>query len=260
MALSAVYGDGLRHLRNALKGNGYPTGWVKLNQNMKQRDREGQEPLTTAIIPYNQGVSEQIKRVLRQYNIRTAFKSGTSLGNMLSKVKDPLLPEDRSGVIYKLGCLCGDFYIGQTGRSVNTRIKEHKVACRLAKLEKSAVTEHAWQDGHVIEWDQAEIVDAAKSTWERLVKEAIHITLAPPGCRMNKDEGMDLSPLWMNAILAMRDRQRRMQDRRRTPPIVPRPPSTPPPNIRRPTPTLRRRLTSHAAPSPTTWLRPRPLT
>ena len=96
--------------------------------------------------------------------------------------------------------------------------------------------------------------------WERLVKEAIHIKLAPPGCKMNKDEGMDLSPLWMNAILAMRDRQRRMQDRRRTPPRVPRPPSTPPPNIRRPTPTLRRLLTSHAAPSPTTRLRPRPLT
>ena len=70
----------------------------------------------------------------------------------------------------------------------------------------------------MIEWDQAEIVDAGKSTCERLVKEAIHIKLAPPGCRMNKDEGMDLSPLWMNAILAMRDRQRRMQDHRHTPP------------------------------------------
>ena len=168
---------------------------------------------------------------------------------MLSKVKDPVLPEDRSGVIYKLGCLCGDFYIRQTGRGVNTWIKEHKAACRLAKFEKSAVAEHAWQDGHVIEWDQAEIVDTAKSTWERLIKEVIHIKLAPLGYRMNKDEGMDLSPLWMNAILAMK---RRMPDRRCTPLRVPRPPSTPPPNIRRPTPTLRRCLMSHAAPSPTT--------
>ena len=48
------------------------------------------------------------------------------------------------------------------------------------------------------------IVDVAASTRERLVKEATLIKLAPPGCRMNKDKGMDLSRLWLNAILAMR--------------------------------------------------------
>ena len=153
-----------------------------------------------------------------------------------------MLPEDREGVVYKIGCLCGDFYIGQTGRSTNTRIKEHKRACRLAKFESSAVAEHAWQDGHIIEWDQVEIVDTAASTSERLVKEAIHIKLAPPGCRINREEGKDL---WMNAA---RERSRR----RLTRSLQPRPPTTPPPRIVRPTPSLRRRRTSHATDSPTT--------
>ena len=166
----------------------------------------------------------------------------------IQKVKDPVLPEDREGVVYKIGCLCGDFYIGQTGRSTNTRIKEHKRACRLAKFESSAVAEHAWQDGHVIEWDQVEIVDTAASTSERLVKEAIHIKLAPLGCRINREEGRDLSPLWMNAVLSARERSRR----RLTRSLQPRPPTTPPPRIVRPTPSLRRRRTSHAMDSPTT--------
>ena len=62
---------------------------------------------------------------------------------MLSKVKDP--------VIYKVSCLCGDFYIRQIGTSVNTRMKEQKVACRLVRFKRSAVAEHACQDGHIIE-------------------------------------------------------------------------------------------------------------
>lgn len=57
------------------------------------------------------------------------------------------------------------------------------------------MAEHAWQDRHIIEWDQVEIVDVATDTSERLVKEVIYIRLAHPGCRINKDKGRDLSPL-----------------------------------------------------------------
>ena len=47
---------------------------------------------------------------------------------MLSKVIDP--------VIYKVSCLCGDFYIRQIGTSVNAGMKEQKVAFRLVRLER----------------------------------------------------------------------------------------------------------------------------
>ena len=161
------------------------------------------------MIPYSQGLSEQIRRVLRKFNIRTAFRSGLSLGKLLTKVKDPVPPEDRSGVIYKISCLCGDTYIGETERNANIRIKEHKAACRLAKFEKLAVAEHAWMDGHIIEWDQVEILDTSKDLNERKVKEALYIKLAPQECRINRDEGKELSPLWLNAIKRSRQRARR---------------------------------------------------
>ena len=129
--------------RSGPERNGYPTNKVKLMQGKKNvtpnndDEEEERKQLTIAIIPYTQGLSEQIKRVLRRYNIRTAFKSGVSLANLLTKVKDPVLPEDKEGVVYKVRFLCGDFYIGQTGRSTNTWIKEHKRTCRLAKFEFS---------------------------------------------------------------------------------------------------------------------------
>lgn len=63
---------------------------------------------------------------------------------------------------------------------VLTRIKEHKAACRLAQFKRSAVAELAWQDGHIIEWDQAEIMDMVASTSERLIKEVIYIKMVLP--------------------------------------------------------------------------------
>ena len=81
----------------------------------------------------------------------------TTTGQLLTKVKDPVPQEERSGVVYKIKCDCGDAYIGKTKRTLNTRIKEHKAACRYAHMEKSAVAEHAWQDGHTIDWENVKI-------------------------------------------------------------------------------------------------------
>ena len=106
--------------------------------------------------------------------------------------------------MYKIKRLCSDYYIGETGRSTNKRIKEHKAACRLANFERSAVGEHPWKDGHIIEWDQVEVLDTATDERERRVKEALYINMVPPGVRMNRDEGRDVSPLWLNAIKKLR--------------------------------------------------------
>ena len=43
------------------------------------------------------------------------------------KVKDPTPLEERPGIIYKITCICGDFYVGETKRTLATRLKEHKM-------------------------------------------------------------------------------------------------------------------------------------
>jgi hypothetical protein len=47
------------------------------------------------------------------------------------------------------------------------------------------------------------IVDTAEDLRMRKVKEALHMRLAPPKCRINHDEGKELSPLWLRTINAL---------------------------------------------------------
>ena len=94
---------------------------------------------------------------------------------------------------------CGD--LNETGRSLTTRVKEHNAACRLAAFDKSAVAEHAQQTGYKIVWNtNVEILGMATELQERKVRESVYIRLAPKGCRMNRDEGRELSPQWIRTI------------------------------------------------------------
>ena len=113
-----------------------------------------------------------------------------TLGRILTKVKDPIPLEERPGIVYNIKCIYGDFYTGETGRSLTTRMKEHKAACRLAAFERSAVAEHAWQAGHKIEWD-VKILDTATDVQERKVKE--HQT-SSKGLKMNRDREISSAP------------------------------------------------------------------
>ena len=46
---------------------------------------------------------------------------------MLFRPKDPIPKEKKTGVIYKIPCQdCNTNYIGETGRALSTRIKEHQ--------------------------------------------------------------------------------------------------------------------------------------
>ena len=48
------------------------------------------------------GMSEDIRRVCRKFNIRVVFKSGRTLRSMLTKVKDTLPPGKQSNVVYRI--------------------------------------------------------------------------------------------------------------------------------------------------------------
>ncbi len=101
----------------------------------------------------------------------------TTLSNLLTKVKDPTSNENKVGAVYKIMCECGDFYIGESGRALGIRIKEHKSACEHGYFTISPLAEHVWQEGsHVIHWNQVKLLDFSQGIVERKVKEAIYIT------------------------------------------------------------------------------------
>ena len=91
-------------------------------------------------------------------------------------MKDKVPAEKQSGVVYKIPCSCGKVYLGETRRRLETRLKEHKDACRRGELEKSAIAEHAWTHDHAIKWEETSVVDRASRHTELLLKEALQHT------------------------------------------------------------------------------------
>ena len=61
---------------------------------------------------------------------------------------------------------CGEAYIGETVRRLETRVKEHRSACQKGVLEKSALAEHTWMNHHPIQWEQVSVIDRARTAKE----------------------------------------------------------------------------------------------
>ena len=82
-------------------------------------------------IPYVQGVSEPISRILTQVGIGVALKPHHMLSSLFRKPKDAINFEQTRGLVYQVSCRdCNAMYVGETGRSVRTRKREHADAVK----------------------------------------------------------------------------------------------------------------------------------
>ena len=86
-------------------------------------------------------------------------------------------------------------------------MKEHHAAARLGHLEKSAVAEHAWQEGHTINCSGVRILDEASRNSVLLIKEAMHIRQRGTDGTINRDTGLDISQCWVHAIKTLQSCQ-----------------------------------------------------
>ena len=67
-------------------------------------------------IPYVQGISEPIKRILAEVDIRVAMKPHFTLSSIFRKPKDPIDFEEKRGLVYQISCRdCEAINIGETG-------------------------------------------------------------------------------------------------------------------------------------------------
>ncbi|XP_070573727.1 uncharacterized protein [Ptychodera flava] len=201
------------HIKMALSRCGYPDWSIKkvqeemegrVEKKSKSKQESGEKKKGQVVIPYVEKVSEALARVYKQHGISTSMKPHTTLRNILVHPKDKPDREKVCDCVYKIPCCsCNKVYIGETGRSLGVRLKEHKkevdeisersftrATQRRASKEynKSAITDHVAQNNHIIDWSAAQIIDRESDRLSRQIREYIHIR-GQGASIMNRDEG-----------------------------------------------------------------------
>ena len=188
-----------KHVVDALKSNGYPTSIVKKQMREVRKPTE-RSPRNTdesscrgfVTIPYIQGTTERLRRVLKEYNFKVAVKPNSKLADALLKSKDRVEPLSQTGVVYSIPCgECDVQYIGETGRALKTRMTEHERSVRLNKTKNSALADHSHSTGHSVSWDNAKVLSKEPKWSQRRWSEAWHIA-ATEAAICNRDRGRTL--------------------------------------------------------------------
>ena len=189
-----------KKLKNIFMDNGYPRQKVQAALRKKtgtcpkqdHGEKGTNEEIKTLVLPYTPGLSENIDVVCKHLPVKIAFTSKSTLGNMLTQVKTPIPPFEKTGVIYAIHCECGGTYIGETGRTFKIRMSEHKRAIKIGD-HNNAISVHVHSTGHSILWDKCEVL-AVEENWRRKIREAILIKSTSD--TINTDPGVHINPSW----------------------------------------------------------------
>jgi hypothetical protein len=68
-------------------------------------------------------------------------------------------PQQGTYCVCSTPCECGRSYIGETARSLAMKLHEHTHNVKESLLEKSKLSQHAYEEGHRIGWDEARILE-----------------------------------------------------------------------------------------------------
>jgi predicted GIY-YIG superfamily endonuclease len=144
--------------------------------------------------------------LLFRHNIKSVGQPPKKIPGFLWPVKDDL--GLKTPGVYSVPCECGQVYIGQTGRSIETRVKKHQRHIRLQHLDKSAVAEQSNNLDHCIQLQNTTILSTKSRYMDRMIREATEIEIQPNN--MSREDGLRLSRSWKPLIHALKGRRKRL--------------------------------------------------
>ena len=127
--------------------------------------------------------------MLKKLSIRVRMRPHRTLRQLRIKPKDPTPNHQQTGIIYRVTCRdCPQAYVGQSGRTLECRMKEHRRAVEHGNIDTSAIAEHAWKEDHRLDWEEVEVLDVNTEWYKRCVIESWYIQREPAA--INREQGI----------------------------------------------------------------------
>ena len=137
-----IFQDSLIELKEVYARNSYPTQLInsKIKIFLAQLNCDSEKPLRqpydyTVVLEYTSPLiesniyelSRKISQFIPNFNLNVAFRTVKVKKLFSFQAKGFIDKFDRSNVVYEFDCVktCAEFYIGETGRTLITRVKEH---------------------------------------------------------------------------------------------------------------------------------------
>lgn len=124
----------------------------------------------------------------------STFRPLNTIQSSLRSVKDLVDPKNMKGV-YVILCSCGTLYIGETGRSINQRIREHVADIKHGTTFSSALAEHADKSKNHICIEEAQVVAKVSHFHHFKLREALEIEKRPNN--LNRVDSCNISRSWV---------------------------------------------------------------
>ena len=119
-------------VRAVLRDNNYPMFFIQncesaLTKQLAEKNFSG-----FVVLPNIKGVSEEIGCILKQQQVKVAYKPQLTINSLFPRHKElDYSDRQKSGIVYKISCTqCYFVYYGQPERSLKTLIAEHKKSSR----------------------------------------------------------------------------------------------------------------------------------
>ena len=150
----------------------------------------------TINFPYCPGVSETLRRILAQHGIKVTFKRCGNLRDILTNLKTPMSEDELTKLVYAFAFSCGRLYIGQTGRRLLCRKKEHAGDIRHMRAKTSHSAAHVESHGCRASLDGTKIL--CSSINYKKNREAIEAALISSCSKCISQPSRTVPPIWLN--------------------------------------------------------------